>query len=315
MSLRSPCLRRLVLALCVGLASMASLRAAEPETLRVMTFNIWVGGEAGRQPLSQTTKVIEAARADLVGMQETLGGERNGQRSDAARTVARQLGWHCLDQGDGTAVISRHEITGCTPKKWGVCIELPSRRRVWLFNVHFAHAPYQPYQLLRIPYADAPFISGAREAINAARQARERQVTAMLAELNAVRDGHSAIFVTGDFNEPSPLDWTDAAFAAGRCPVAVKWPTAAAVLDAGFVDAYRHTHPDPLQAPGYTWTPTTADDDPKDRHDRIDFVLVGGQGVTVIKAEVVGESPERADVVVAPYPSDHRGVVATVVIQ
>jgi exonuclease III len=80
----------------------------------------------------------------------------------------------------------------------------------------------------------------------------------------------------------------------------------------GFVDGYREAHPDPLKAPGYTWTPTTAENDPKDRHDRIDFVFVGGRRATVELAEVVGESRARADIVVAPYPSDHRAVVVTV---
>ncbi len=43
------------------------------------------------------------------------------------------------------------------------------------------------------------------------------------------------------------------------------------------------------------------------------FVLVRGPA-KVSKVEVVGESAERADIVVTPYPSDHRGVVATLVI-
>ena len=132
----------------------------------------------------------------------------------------------------------------------------------------------------------------------------------MLNEINSVRREGTPIFVTGDFNEPSSLDWTEAVEQAGKCPVAVRWPTTAAILDAGFVDAYRVAHPDPLSSPGYTWTPITAVDDPQDRHDRIDFVLVGGSGAKVEAADVVGEKPERADVVVTPYPSDHRGVVA-----
>jgi endonuclease/exonuclease/phosphatase (EEP) superfamily protein YafD len=47
-----------------------------------------------------------------------------------------------------------------------------------------------------------------------------------------------------------------------------------------------------------------------DRHDRIDFVFV--RGATVKTVEVVGESKDRADVVVSPYPSDHRAMVAEV---
>jgi endonuclease/exonuclease/phosphatase family metal-dependent hydrolase len=291
------------------------LKAGEPETIRVLTFNIWVGGESGKQPLDQTARVIQAARADIVGVQERNGPEQNGKRTDNARIIAEMLGWHYFPQAhDSTGILCRHEIVGHSPKKWGAQIELPSGRRVWMFNAHFAHAPYQPYQLLKIPYEDAPFIDTAEAAIREANKARGHEVAGMLAEIEAVRRPATAIFVTGDFNEPSPLDWTDAAYQAGRCPVAVKWPTADSVQQAGFTDAYRAAHPDPLQSPGHTWTPTTAVDDPNDRHDRIDFVFVSGPNVRVTKTEIVGERPDRADIVVTPYPSDHRGVVATVTL-
>jgi exodeoxyribonuclease III len=182
---------------------------------------------------------------------------------------------------------------------------------VWLFNVHFSASPYQPYQLLRIPYNDTPFLTTAEEAVAAARETRGEQVAGMLAELRAVGDD-ATVFVTGDFNEPSPLDWTEATRAAGYCPLAVEWPTVSAVYAAGFIDAYRDKHPDPVASPGNTWTPITAADDPADHHDRIDLVLVNADGGTVVQADVVGEDDEHADIVVAPYPSDHRAVVATV---
>jgi exodeoxyribonuclease III len=306
----------LVLMAIVIMSWSTSTKAAEPESLRVMSFNIWVGGESGGQPLEQTAKVIEAAQADIVGVQESCGEKRAGKRPDNARLVAEKLGWHYFSQGDDdTSVMSRHRIVDHTPKKWGAKLELPSGRHVWLFNAHFAHAPYQPYQLLKIPYAEAPFIETSDEAVREANKARAKQVASMLAEIEAVRDQKTAIFVTGDFNEPSPADWTDAVRKEGRCPVAVKWPSAEAILRTGFVDAYREMHPDPMKAPGYTWTPTTAEDDPQDHHDRIDFVLLGGRGARVTKAEIVGERAEKADIVVSPYPSDHRGVVATVTLE
>jgi exodeoxyribonuclease-3 len=301
--------------LSLFLLPSASLHAQEPETLRVMTFNIWVGGESGKLPLEQTARVIQESRADIVGLQEICGSRRNGVRPDNAAKVAEQLSWHYFSQGDDdTAVMSRHKIVGNTPRKWGVQIELPSGRRVWLFNVHFPDAPYQPYQLLDIPYGDAPFLEAADEAVASARAARGKQVAAMLAELQAARSDDSTIFVTGDFNEPSSLDWTDAAHAAGRCPVAVAWPSTSQIHDAGFVDAYRAVHLDPVARPGNTWTPITAEDDPKDRHDRIDLVFVGGRGVRIERAEIVGEDAAHADIVVAPYPSDHRAVVATAIL-
>jgi exodeoxyribonuclease III len=284
------------------------------DRLRVMTFNIWVGGESGGQPLQQTAAVITAAKADVVGVQESRGGERDGKQPDNGAAVAKMLGWHYYDQGGGTGVMSRYRITKPSPKRWGVEIAAPTGK-AWLFNVHLAHAPYQPYQLLKIPYANAPFIDTADEAVNEALKARHAAVSEMLAEVAAARLQGTPIFVTGDFNEPSALDWTPLVTAAGRCPVAVHWPSSGALLETGFVDAYRQVHRDPLAAPGYTWTPITSAEDPKDRHDRIDFVLVGGQGAAVVEAKIVGENRRNADIVVTPYPSDHRGVVATVVIE
>ena len=52
-------------------------------------------------------------------------------------------------------------------------------------------------------------------------------------------------------------------------------------------------------------------DDPKTHHDRIDFVYFKGNGLKVTDAKIIGENEENADIVVAPYPSDHRAVVAT----
>lgn len=300
------------LSIAFSLLHAALLRAGDAETLRVMTFNLWQGGEEGKQPLDQTVKVIHAAKADVAGLQETKGLEVNGQRPDNARRIAEKLAWHYFDQGHETGVIGRYRIVEHTPKKSGVRIELPSGRRIWFFNAHFAHAPYQPYQLLKIPYADAPFIEGAQQAVLEARKARGSQVKAMLDEVRQVRDEQSSIFIVGDFNEPSALDWTEKVFGRGRCPAAVRWPTTAAVLDAGFIDAYREIHPDPLKWLGFTWTPTTAEDDPKDRHDRIDFVFAGGRRPRIKNAQIVGERSERADLIVSPYPSDHRAVVATV---
>jgi hypothetical protein len=36
-----------------------------------------------------------------------------------------------------------------------------------------------------------------------------------------------------------------------------------------------------------------------------------GNGLKVTAVQIVGENEKNADIVVAPYPSDHRAVVAT----
>ena len=306
-------LRRIALALFA--ASILLAGASAGESIRVMSFNIWVGGEAGKQPLEQTMQVIRASNADIIGLQETGGHEReNKARPDNGKKLAEMMGWNYFDQGERTGVLTRFAIITNTPNKWGVLVRVAEGIEVWMFNAHLMHAPYQPYQLLNIPYANAPFIKTAEQAVSEARKARGGQVERMLAELKPALASGKPVFLTGDFNEPSHQDWTQRAVAAGKCPLAVEYPTTLAVTAAGMKDAFRNLFPDEVAHFRTTWTPITSPDDPKDRHDRIDFVFYGGRGVAVKNCEIVGEDPKFADIVVRPYPSDHRGVVAAVEI-
>lgn len=303
----------LTAAACAGLCGEAVGADPAPGVVRILSFNLWHGGDAGKQPLDRTLAVIEQSQADIVGLQETAGFGAKGQaRPDRAAELAKRLGWHYLDQGGQTGIISRFKIVASTPRKWGVSLELPTGRHVYVFNAHLAFSPYQPYQLLRIPYHNAAFLTTADEAVRAAQAAREGQIKRLLAEVQAVLPEGTPVFLTGDFNEPSHRDWTAAAAKAKLCPLEVPWPSTRAIEAAGFLDAYRSVHPDPVKERGLTWTPTTKATDPKDHHDRIDFVFVGGAKGKIRTAKIVGEAKEFADIVVAPYPSDHRAVVAEV---
>lgn len=302
---------------CLMCLSVAADNAQDhSETVRVLTFNLWHGGDAGKQPLDQTVEVIKQSRADIVGLQETAGNAPKGEpRPDRAAELAKRLGWHYLDQGGRTGIISRFKIVAATPRKWGARLILPSGRQMYAFNVHFPASPYQPYQLLGIPYGNAAFLTTEAEAIQAARAARGKQAEEMIAEVKAILPEGWPVVLTGDFNEPSHLDWTEAAAIANLCPLAVQWPATKAVETVGFVDAYRNVYPDPVEFRGLTWTPTTKNSDPKDRHDRIDFVFVGAADrskFNVKTSQLIGESREFADIVVSPYPSDHRAMVAEI---
>lgn len=289
--------------------------AAAAQTVRVMTFNLWQGGDAGGLPLSRTLAVIQAAGPDIVGLQETDGAQPDAARPDHGRRLSQMLGWNYYDQGGRTGILTRFHIITNTPGKWGVSVRLPSGRTAWMFNAHLMHAPYQPYQLLKIPYADAPFIRTAEEAVREARQARGGQVERLLAELKPALATGAPVFLTGDFNEPSHLDWTARAADARVCPLAVEYPATLAISQVGMRDAFRTLFPDEVKHPGWTWTPITRPNDPNDRHDRIDFVFAGGEDVAVKECQVVGESKEFAHIVVSPYPSDHRAVVAQIEVR
>lgn len=301
----------LVVLSCQSLGAQPVVASAGA-TVRVMSFNMWHGGDAGGQPLEQSLAVVRAAAADVVGLQETHGLERDGVRPDHGARLASLLGWHYLDQGHRTGILSRWPIVGTHGERAGVTVRLPSGRELHVFNVHLAHAPYQPYQLLRIPYEDAPFLTTADELVDAARAARGPQIEPVLAQIRPLLEQGEVVVLTGDFNEPSHLDWTTRASAAGRVPLVVPYPTTQAVTATGMRDAFRTLFPDEVRDPGYTWTPTTAPSDPKDRHDRIDFVFAGGATVEITSCEVVGEASATAHVVLRPWPSDHRAVVAAI---
>jgi sialidase-1 len=298
-----------------AVAGSRTLTTERADTFRIMTYNLWVGGESGGQPLTQSALVIQAAQADIVGIQESYGKERpDGSRPDNAAEIAKMLGWHHANQDGGRSVMSRFPIAELTPGRQGAVVALPSGRRLYVFNVHLAASPYQPYQLLRIPYGNAPFLDTADDLVAAAEAARGDGVTALLTELVPRVEAGDAVVLTGDFNEPSHKDWIPAVVKAGLAPLAVRYPTTRRIVEAGLHDAYRAVYPDPVSHPGWTWTPITAEDDPRDRHDRIDMIFTGPR-VSVASAVIAGERRERADIVVRPYPSDHRAVVALVEVR
>ena len=202
--------------------------------------------------------------------------------------------------------MSRYPITKQTAGQLGAIIAL-GEKRVAVLNIHLTDYPYQPYQLLGIPYGAAPMLDEAASAIAAARKARGPGMDLLEQELGEIA-GADVALVTGDMNEPSHRDWTTRAAAAGVHPMAVAFPTARRIESLGFRDAWREVYPDELARPGFTWTPITSPSDPADHHDRIDYLFVRGQ-VVVEAVSVVGEKHPEADIVVTPWPSDHRAVL------
>ena len=290
---------------------------AEESTLRVMSYNIHRGGVVHlKQPLSQTAKVIQAAKADIVGIQET-----RSPRGDTLEDLAKLLGWN---HDEGSCIVTRYEIVehfkGGKDYKGGIKVKLASDKHAYIFNLHLPSHPYQPYQLLGIRPKrhkhtnNITFIKTEAETIEWAKKARGAEIGKLLRQVKSIPDKEVPVFVVGDFNEPSHLDWTEAAAKAGRHPIKVAYPTSTEMAKAGFTDSYRTIYPDEMKNPGITWSPAYKVGDPRTHHDRIDFVYFKGKGLQVKDVKILGENEENADLVVSPYPSDHRAVVATLTL-
>lgn len=308
-----------VLTLCLMCAPLKA-----ETTLRVMSYNIWGAGGNEDKGIDETVAVIRAADADIVGVQETklepdpcTATDCVAVSASIAPALAKALGWYVYDQPPvngglwANAVISRYPIVGpATANEFGVQIDVDGRK-VWIFNIHHDDEPYQPYQLLGIEYGPAPFIKTETDAIKYASETRGPMMDLLIEDMKAA-EGADAIFVTGDFNEPGYLDWTDATVAAGTHPVKVEWPTTKRLADLGFADAYRAVYPDPVVKPAFTWTPRYDETATDDHPDRIDFIFAKGPNLKVSKAAIVGEDGPRSEIKVMPWPSDHRAVVAEV---
>lgn len=302
-------MRKYFFVLCL----LSSINLYAQTQLKVMTFNLWHGGDGGKQPLSQTIRVIQEAGTDVVGVQEGYGLEKeNGTADNNAQKIAQELGWNFFPQ-NGYGIMSKYPIVAHTPDSSGVKLKINDDQFVWFFNTHLYYIPYQPYQLAQIKYGDYPFISTEAEAVFYANGARQKQVEQVVASIQSVMKENVPIFLTGDFNEPSHLDWTKRAAKAGLCQLKVEWPSTKSFTAIGLKDAYRTIYSNEVKYPGKTWTPVVSTE--KEVHDRIDFIFFKGSKVELKKVEIIGENKQHADIVVTPYPSDHRAVVATIIVK
>jgi exodeoxyribonuclease-3 len=265
-------------------------------SLRVMTYNILVGG-AQYGPLSRTVGVIQTAQADVIGIQE-VGG--------SAASIASSLGFYYHGFSSDIAIISRYPITEVLSQ--GVRLQISPTQDAYVFDVHLAPYPYQPYDI-----RDG-LITTEAQAIAAANSTRGSSVSALISQMTPALNSGSPVFLTGDFNEPSHLDWTQAAANAGlHFGKKVDWPTSHAVVNAGLNDSFRQLRPDVINDQGNTWTPgyPAPTVDANEVFDRIDFVYYAGINVIPLSAKTLGynASDGSTDIAIQPYPSDHRALV------
>lgn len=301
-SVRAPLLALLFLLVGTGYTVAQDTPAPErerPDTLTVMTYNVLYA-----TPDDGTIRAIDTVDPDLVGLQEIS--------EPRLRYIADSLGYYYHHHAEHEAggendlgLLSRYPISQVT--RYGATIYLTVNDPVHIANVHLSPYPYEPYEL-----RDGEITPD--EAVAQARFSRFPEIQPVLEALQEPLEDGAPVLLTGDFNEPSHLDWTSEAAEAGlHLGETVAWPVSREIVRHGFRDAFRAVHPDEVERPGQTWTTLT--DDPDEVHDRIDMIYVAGDGVTVVDAYTVGLRDEApTDVVVPGYPSDHRSVVATIVL-
>lgn len=263
-----------------------------PSELKVMTFNVWLGGM--RVDFLKVIDAIRAADADIIGLQEA---------GPNLPIIANHLGYY---YHTGLSIISRYPIFS-PPVAAGeyAFVMLDETRGVAVSNVHLRAYPYGPYMLRD---------GQSEQAVMQNEQFHYDQIISTMRALQELAAANVPVFLIGDFNVPSHLDWTQEVAEATDEPFRVEfsWPVSAVLELAGFRDTYREMFPDPVAYPAYTWSPgyPVPTLDPDEVHDRIDFVYASGPSTT-LASQIVGEEGPITDIVVTPWPSDHRAVVST----
>lgn len=271
--------------------------AAEPAEIKVMIFNIWLGGD--QVSMAKTLEAIRKADPDVVLLQEAMTN---------TQMIADRLGYDFASPRQH--LLSRFPIleSGTPVGQDYSLIEVTPGRFVAVANVHLDWTEYGPYA--------ARDGKTAEEILATENDLRLSGIQPWLDALEPLAAAGLPVVIGGDFNSPSDLDWTEAAVGTRpQVKFPLVWPAAHAVSAAGYSDTWRAIHPDPVANPGVTWSwgypqPLLWEGETQDRID-----LLFARNATVEASEIVGGAMPDVGIVVTPWPSDHQAVVSTLKVE
>ncbi|CAM3188275.1 endonuclease/exonuclease/phosphatase family protein [Prescottella defluvii] len=330
----------------VGAIGAAAPAGAFPfQEVRVLSINIWHSGSKIPNGLERVADIIESTRASIVLLSES---------GDATTTLADILGrrgtrFHTATSSD-TGILSRFPVEETATLDYMVkAVVSVSGMQVAVYSAHLEYRWYATYlprgygggipspgefsqfgwNKMPRPVADPTVVQ--RVNIDSGRPA---VISAFLADAAQEQEKGRSVIIGGDFNEPSNLDWTtETKDLFDHNGVVLPWESTRLLEEAGYVDAYRRMHPNPVTHPGFTW-PASNPDVPvseltwapeADERDRIDYVFAGrntrlrlvsagmvGPRETIVRNERVIEDTQDPFVdSPLPWPTDHKAVLAT----
>jgi endonuclease/exonuclease/phosphatase family metal-dependent hydrolase len=261
--------------------------APAPEiALDVLEYNIEYGGNAS------TDAVIRKLDADVVGVLESY---------NRLPEIARKTGYPYYNVG--LQLLSKYPILEPSGGHGlYALIEVQPGYVVAFFNTHLDYVAYGPRLLAHgMPVA---------EVLASEDEVRTSSMRILTPSMQRLQDMGYPVILTGDFNEPSSLDYTQET--AGTRPGVhrpIAWPVSQELLGIGLHDVFRDAYPDPVANPGLTH------DNPDFRKggagDRIDYIYASA-GVETVGAQLVGEAGgPNVDIGFDKWTSDHRAVLAS----
>ncbi|KAM0428580.1 hypothetical protein ACHAPT_006941 [Fusarium lateritium] len=284
----------------VGVRSRTEVKVPQ---LRVMTYNLWCGGDKFKDYHDKQLRFIVNSKADVIGIQEDATGER-------AKALAEALGWYYWASKVSHSILSKFPIestSGNINRSGGARIELDGDWQT--VNFWVAHLNYKPYGPYDFCFSGMKADKVMQREYDSGRPMQvEDTLKAMRYDIDMA--DVSPVFLVGDFNAPSHLDWTDKRKKKNCGQGKFNWPTSMKPTEAGMVDSYRAAHPDPDKDEGITYGPVTPWNkswNKEEPMERLDFIYHMGSALEVVDSWVL-TSPKSSHPL-DEWTSDHSAVM------
>ena len=238
-------------------------------SLKVFQLNLWnattnvPGSEEG------TVRTLKDIDADIVLLCEaTTGKDTSLVRRIADRLSADGLHYYLSGAGHPVCMLTKEK-----PEKaeWTCIIPGNEERAILkvtldidgrpfaIYSAHLDHRNYQCYMPRGYSGSswkkiDGPITDEAAILEANRKSYRDESIRAFIEESAKDLAEGKTVIIGGDFNEPSHLDWGESTSGLrDHNGATVRWDCSAMLEEAGFTDAYREKHPDPVTWPGITY--------------------------------------------------------------
>ncbi|CDW52678.1 Exo endo phos domain containing protein [Trichuris trichiura] len=307
-------------------------KPSQSQSIVIMTFNIWNSGANVEDGLFKIAKHILYVYPDIVALQEVMA-------TGFLNIILRHLGpeWTAAEANDSypdVAILTRHKIVSWSDwvadgHAWPAgymwahirISRLEGHYLVNFWNVHLDWRDYGPYAACNKLVTKAEQIDAGEWGTGRPDFGRAQQISLLvnskafvqhLSESNTV-----PLFLAGDLNSPSHLDWTrDTKWK--NCDWVYAWPTTLQLIKVGLKDSYREIYPNPLTQPGLTWSTVRKGQEgwngtipePQERIDMIFYKSSVWYPTQVVVYNGYKNIVPYPDHYKNDWPSDHYAVVA-----
>ncbi|GAA3577647.1 endonuclease/exonuclease/phosphatase family protein [Snuella lapsa] len=314
-------------------------------TLKVLALNMWHEGTAVDGGFDAIAEVLLQTEADIVMLCETNNYNEtifSNRIKDKMKTMG--VDYYTFHSAKSSTVLSKYPIVSMpsieTTSLTKCIVKLDETTQLAVYGAHLDYTHYACYlprgydgitwKKLPEPILDIDQILEQNKASK-----RDEAINVFVTDAVKEQEKGNLVFLAGDFNEPSHLDWTEATKDLfDHNGTVVPWHNSVTLQQNGYLDAYRQKYPNPVTHPGFTWAAYNTNVElskltwtpEADDRDRIDFVYYNeDERLTLEDVIIVGpsgcivrgqgeEDTSLSDKFLLPkgkWPTDHKGVLAT----